>query len=287
MKKFYSTAMMLAMIVAALGFVACGDDDEDDVFGGGENGSTPSVGKRLVRMSCESYTDYTIDLYKDEYNVYSLTLSYDDKGRIIRIGGDELCKVIYDELYIFFEGYGFNIQHTLYNGKIVESTLSMKEFGNLEAKNIYEDDYLIERTNINSTSDVIPNYIEYFWNDGNIVKMEKEYYNSNEHGETIIEYSKYKDYNGFIYSLISMSLNIEEAFNYIETVGYLGKCSKNLPLKRISTTYSSNGNVVTRDEYNYEWEIENNLPTKVTINRETYGYMNNLKGISIYTFEWE
>ena len=31
MKKLYSTIMMLAMMVAAMSFTACGDDNEDDV----------------------------------------------------------------------------------------------------------------------------------------------------------------------------------------------------------------------------------------------------------------
>ena len=35
MKKLYSTIMMLAMMVAALGLTACGGDDEDDDIGGG------------------------------------------------------------------------------------------------------------------------------------------------------------------------------------------------------------------------------------------------------------
>ena len=33
MKKFYSTIMMLAMMVAALSFTACGGDDDDEIEG--------------------------------------------------------------------------------------------------------------------------------------------------------------------------------------------------------------------------------------------------------------
>lgn len=39
MKKPYSTIMMLAMMVAALGGTACGGDGDDDDKGGGGNGN--------------------------------------------------------------------------------------------------------------------------------------------------------------------------------------------------------------------------------------------------------
>jgi hypothetical protein len=42
MKKLYSTIMLLAMMVAALGFTACGGDDDDD--NGGGSGSKSIVG---------------------------------------------------------------------------------------------------------------------------------------------------------------------------------------------------------------------------------------------------
>ena len=40
MKKLYSTIMLLAMMVAALGLTACGSDDEEDDFGVGGSSST-------------------------------------------------------------------------------------------------------------------------------------------------------------------------------------------------------------------------------------------------------
>lgn len=39
MKKLYSTIMMLAMMVAALGLTACGGDDEEDDAGGASSSS--------------------------------------------------------------------------------------------------------------------------------------------------------------------------------------------------------------------------------------------------------
>ena len=77
MKKFYSTIMMLAVMVAALSFTACGgDDDEDvvddnsivgvwectsfdysDVFGDFEVKERIKVGDRIIIKSDGTYSD--------------------------------------------------------------------------------------------------------------------------------------------------------------------------------------------------------------------------------------
>ena len=44
MKKVYSTFMLLAMMVAALGLISCGGDGDDDDKGGGGNGNGNSSG---------------------------------------------------------------------------------------------------------------------------------------------------------------------------------------------------------------------------------------------------
>ena len=53
MKKLYSTIMMLAMMVAALNFASCGDDEEED------NGAT-IVGVWEV-TSCTHQSDYDVE----------------------------------------------------------------------------------------------------------------------------------------------------------------------------------------------------------------------------------
>ena len=51
MKKLYSTIMMLAMMVAALSFTACGDDDDDD-------GGSSTTGDYLrVTLDGKTYSD--------------------------------------------------------------------------------------------------------------------------------------------------------------------------------------------------------------------------------------
>ena len=274
MKNNYLIFVKIAMMIAALSFTACGGDDEDDVIEGGGNNSTPSIGKKLVRAACESYIDYKSDMYRDEYYVSYFTFTYDDKGRIIQIVvGDETINVVYDELFTIVNGNSIHIQHTLYNGRIVESEGS---FG-FSVKNLFKDDYLIERSYLGS-------YEKYFWNDGNMVKIERDY--GDRYGEIIIEYSKYNDVNGLFSSFIPEESG-GAALLSIGTIGYLGKCSKNLPLNSTSTDYHPNGNVRTRIENNYEWEVENNLPIKLTLNSETHGAVNDFKNKDTYIFEWE
>ena len=43
MKRIYSTLMLLAMIVAALSFTACGGDDKDDIDGGGSSNAAFTI----------------------------------------------------------------------------------------------------------------------------------------------------------------------------------------------------------------------------------------------------
>lgn len=54
MKKIYSTMIMLAMMVAALSFTACGGDDDDDEIGGGSN-----HGQKTLKVDGESF--YAVD----------------------------------------------------------------------------------------------------------------------------------------------------------------------------------------------------------------------------------
>ncbi len=50
MKKLYSSIMLLAMMVTALGLTACGDDEEEDEI----EGNSPSGNKTLI-IDGESY----------------------------------------------------------------------------------------------------------------------------------------------------------------------------------------------------------------------------------------
>lgn len=60
MKKYYSIFAMLAMMVVALSFIACGDDDDDGANGGG--GSSSLVGTWDIVS-----TAYYMEGYEPEY----------------------------------------------------------------------------------------------------------------------------------------------------------------------------------------------------------------------------
>ena len=78
MKKLYSTIMMLAMMVAALSFTACGDDDDDD-------GGSSTTGDYLrVTLDGKTYSDKIlnwdyaqIDPVGRDDNNKPLTYTYD------------------------------------------------------------------------------------------------------------------------------------------------------------------------------------------------------------------
>ena len=55
MKKLYSTIMMLAMMVAALSFTACGGSNSDDEFDGGGSSSSPGSNKATISYAGKDY----------------------------------------------------------------------------------------------------------------------------------------------------------------------------------------------------------------------------------------
>jgi len=55
MKKHYSKLMMLAMMVAALSFTACGGSDDDEIDGGGSSYNEGQVTIQFEDVSTETY----------------------------------------------------------------------------------------------------------------------------------------------------------------------------------------------------------------------------------------
>ena len=86
-----------------------------------------------------------------------------------------------------------------------------------------------------------------------------------------------------------MPNDAEIGFSLLGTVGYLGKCSTNFPLKKTLTYYfsSDNTNNIVETNSTYDWEVDNDFPIKVTINKKTHGYENDNKETSTLIFEWE
>ena len=89
MKKLYSTIMLLAMMVAALGFTACGGDDGDDK-GGGNN---EPISGDFVKVTFQGNT------YQESIPIYC---------QIDPVGwnGDTPLTYTYDAIP-HFENYGF------------------------------------------------------------------------------------------------------------------------------------------------------------------------------------
>jgi hypothetical protein len=77
MKKLYFGIMLLAMMVAALSFTACGGDDDEDVSGGG--GSSPSG---TLKMVSSKGGEYYVENDKEAYSIGSNRGNLSDRGHI-------------------------------------------------------------------------------------------------------------------------------------------------------------------------------------------------------------
>lgn len=321
MKKFYSTVMILAMMVAAVGLIACGGDDEDEIIGGNDKGeihshntnnegdegggsegnnmegnkgdgsswkSTLPNGKRLVKMNKNNQTSYYY--------------TYDNQGRIVKIeqipsnapNNKTEILITYSFNCIIREEYKYEgdkkreirkIEYIISDGLLIRTSESD---GYLLFK--YDDnDYMVEETKYGTKYDW-----DYY---GNLVSIMRDYSYYSDYFQNEIFYytfSKYIDYNGFITGIIGE----EEA-----VIGYIGKCSKYLPLKikwklRRNFVYNvigineyytydngkktvyieipslpqyneaeyildKEGYTITMSETNYEWSIEGGLPIKL------------------------
>lgn len=108
MKKFYSTIVMLAMMVAALGFTACGGDDDDEVGGGDTSklvGTWEIIQEVFHDGSGETeyydgygaywvFTDHTITVH-DQYDLLNgRTIDYTLKDDKIHAAGLDVHTIV-------------------------------------------------------------------------------------------------------------------------------------------------------------------------------------------------
>lgn len=63
MKKIYSTLTMLAMMVAAFGFTACGGDDEDVNNGGGDSSYVEQYFRVFINGEPQDYEYWGSDYF--------------------------------------------------------------------------------------------------------------------------------------------------------------------------------------------------------------------------------
>ena len=107
MKKLYSTIMMLALMVAALGFTACGGDDDEIDNGGGSSvlvGTWDAVSSRFYNdegwevVEDETgywvFTETTVTDHSDNDILNGMTVNYTFNGKELVIGGYIIWEVV-------------------------------------------------------------------------------------------------------------------------------------------------------------------------------------------------
>lgn len=248
MKTLRLFGISLLTVLMSVSFSACGGSDEEDDNGGG--GNTPSVSKRLVKVT-EEFSNNT---FSDEY-------TYDSQGRIIKKERNSGTKTIYyvytytDNLIVQKLKLGNSSEerlHTLENGLIVSGENDKRKY-----QCTYEKGRLTSMKEPMIKRDYVYSYI---WENGNIIRIDLN-------GEIYIkyEYTNYTAPQGFI-----------TPFGVEEDLGlFYGKSSKNLPSK--CTFYDEQEG----REDTYDWTLKDGFPVNL-ITRESGS-----KYLAITTFEWE
>lgn len=142
MKKIYSTMMMLAMMVAALSFIACGGDD-DEIDNGGEKG------QKTIKINGESFycgSSSNVEQTKGNgmyLNIYAVTdMNFQMKGHklIIVLSPSRVSQLnegeefYYDEMSVRTLVHLNEIQINTYDWKAISGSLTFKSIGNYELK---------------------------------------------------------------------------------------------------------------------------------------------------------
>lgn len=127
MKKFYSTMMMLALMVAALSFTACGGDDEID------NGdlSTPKYeAESALYMITDSQSDYKSIEFTASGN-YLITMKYYVYGMTRMAEGPNCFRGLFAHPIVKTRSYGFD-DKIIYGTYTVEGdTYKLDGFGTI------------------------------------------------------------------------------------------------------------------------------------------------------------
>ena len=270
MKKICSTIATFAMMIAALGIIACGGDDDDVDNGGGIN--TPQNGKRLSKI-----------ILPDDDLTLSFEFVYDNQGRVVRydilaqgrafdmFGGGwkdvddkDSYEVLYNESFIAVSNI---VEYYLEKGLIVKSQENNKK----PIYYVYENNCLVKSISGNDS-------IKYIWSDGNIVKTE-HYERASHTRDVIYEYSTYKDNYGFDIFCIYGNYYL---FPF-GAMGFWGKRSNNLisrviEIEYYEENYFHEASQTILEKENYEWVIKDGLPVSLNHNSTSK---------STFYFEWE
>ena len=261
--------MTLAMMVAALGFVACGDDDDDDL----DNGQGTND-KRLIRVKHVRRFRY-YDFYNQYHDRTDSTMTqyiYDSNGRITRENHYRYKNIDHEPFmsgktdYIYEDDLittaSGKCKYIIEDGKIVK-IFYISDYGNIDASYYitYENGYMSKRV-YEPFSDERSFTRICNWSDGLLESY--EYYENNDLEYTVyFEYTKYKN---MIVNAFIMDMILDVPF-----WDYMGKLPKYLISKRI----------IENEVTTYDWTVENGIPIKVAISENRYGVSES------YTFEWE
>ena len=142
MKKIYSTIMLLTMMVAALGFTACGGDDDDDINGGGNS----SKGEMTLTIDGESYyaTNCSAEQTRGRgmyLNIRASTSSqFSTKGKelVVHISPSRVSELsvgdVFDSGSMSIQMYhNFNeVVINTYTWRAIEGNITIKKITNME-----------------------------------------------------------------------------------------------------------------------------------------------------------
>lgn len=279
MKKNFSTFIKIAMMVAAVGFVACGGDDEDEVLGGGGNSSTSatsSSGKRLVSIEIKDSTIYQ-DLDRPGYLTNTDTafyiFTYDDQGRI--------SKVEYDN---HGTGYSHTSNITYYENRIIK-------LGGGTTEMILENELIIKKgtyyceydNGYIQTMKKSSNDFNFFWSNGNLEKIDTKgaFIEKGEdyiRAYLIFEYTNYDRPSNFFPMDLELVNDIFDYSYFDYDTGLIKNWGK--PTKYLLSKICVEGETIETNE----WTIKDKLPIK-----RIRKYFNKLGNTTVktYYYTWE
>lgn len=266
--------MALFAVLMSFGFTACSSDGDDN-GGGGEN--TPTVSKRLIKVTMEKRYSTLCDEY-----------TYDSKGRVVKVvnkeNGDNSGHIIYtysDNLIVKkqYNTGSYNEQKTEYvleNGLIVEENHT----SGYDYKYSYDNGFLATLEYLKPGTRKGGQY-NYTWKDGNLQSLKTV---NSESGYSY-EYTNYVTPQNFFYvvTIQNFVLEIYPEFVDGELTPFYGKSPKNLPSKRIEVSTNTYTTEKVTYTTSYDWTVKDGLPIRLIVTEP--GQSNS--STTIIDFEWE
>lgn len=163
-KTFRKLGMATALVLAMVGFAACGDDDDDDK-GGNNNGKEQAIDAETIEgayyLSADSEgISYKDGKLEDDYTKVSVSKLSNTK---LKFGFEQLKDLEYSEWY----NYSYVVDFTE-TGKLLmnhEYTVYEEEGEEMDENGNYIDEYYGYRETITITGNESFEFKEYEWSD--------------------------------------------------------------------------------------------------------------------------